>query len=144
MFPSCFVVVYFKIPYVMKMNAKILNACLFQINNFFKQILRQLLDLNLPRYTIKKRLRPAMDFLSRELRRFHGVLYSDSFNKLLADLWSEVVEVSTLSSLNFRLSDSSLSESSVVPRVRCSKSTGRLEISCWRLLFGGQALVVSG
>ena len=85
-----------------------------------------------------------MDFLSRELRRFHGVLYFDCFNKLLADFWSEVVEVSTLSSLNFRLPDSSLSKSSVVPRVRCSKSTGRLEISCWRLFFGGQALVVNG
>ena len=126
------------------MHAKILNACLFQINKFFKQILRQLLDLNLPRYTIKKRLRPAMDFLSHELRRFHGVLYSDCFNKLLADLWSEVVKVSTLRSVNFRLSDSSLSESSVVPRARCSKSTGKMEISCWRILFGGQALLVSG
>ena len=49
-----------------------------------------------------------MDFLSRELRRFHSVLYSDCFNKLLADFWSEVVKVSTLSSLNFSHSDSSL------------------------------------
>ena len=126
------------------MHAKILNACLFQINKFFKQILQQLLDLNLPRYTIKKRLRPAMDFLSRELRRFHSVLYSDCFNKLLADFWSEVVKVSTLSSLNFSHSDSSLSESSVVSRARCSKSTGWIEISCWCILFGRQALVVSG
>jgi len=69
---------------------------LFQINKFFKQVVRYLLDLNLPRYSIRKRLRPAMEFLSRELQRFHGVLFPESFNKLLTEFWSAVAEVSTV------------------------------------------------
>lgn len=65
----------------------------FQINKFFKQVLQHLLDLNLPRYGIRRRLRPAREFLSRELRRFHDVMYPDCFNKLLTDIWTAVAEV---------------------------------------------------
>ncbi|XP_022781591.1 uncharacterized protein LOC111322703 isoform X2 [Stylophora pistillata] len=62
----------------------------YRINKLFKQLLRTVLDLNLPKYSMKKRLMPAREYLSRELQRFHGVLYSEDFNKFLLDLWSHV------------------------------------------------------
>lgn len=65
----------------------------FQINKLFKQVLRSLLDLNLPGFSIRRRLSPAMEFLSRELQRFHGVLYLDNFNRFLTDLWTAVAQV---------------------------------------------------
>lgn len=66
---------------------------LFQINKLFKQVLRSLLDLHLRRFSIRRRLTPAIEILSRELQRFHGVLYPESFNRFLTDLWTAVAQV---------------------------------------------------
>ena len=35
-----------------------------------------------------------MKYLSRELQKFHDVLYPEDFNKILLNLWNHVVRVS--------------------------------------------------
>lgn len=64
----------------------------FKISKSFNQVLSYLLNLDLPRYTIRKRLKPAMDFLTCECRRFNSVLYPDCFNKLLTEIWVSVAK----------------------------------------------------
>ena len=71
-----------------------------QINKLFKLVLRSLLDLDLRGFSVQRRLTPAMELLSRELQRFHGVLYPESFNRFLTDLWTAVAQVGIRQLLN--------------------------------------------
>ncbi|KAK2563687.1 hypothetical protein P5673_012666 [Acropora cervicornis] len=69
------------------------NVSETRMSKFLKPVLSNLLNIDLPRYDIRKRLKPALHFLTCELRRFHSVLYPDCFNRLLNEVWVSVAEM---------------------------------------------------
>ncbi|XP_074613396.1 uncharacterized protein LOC141873316 isoform X2 [Acropora palmata] len=71
----------------------LLTLVAFRMSKFLKPVLSNLLNIDLPRYDIRKRLKPALHFLTCELRRFHSVLYPDCFNRLLNEVWVSVAEM---------------------------------------------------
>ncbi|XP_031557070.1 uncharacterized protein LOC116293750 [Actinia tenebrosa] len=64
----------------------------YRLNEIFKKILHELLNLSLPSFSIRRRLQPAIDFLRRRLTAIHRVMLRDRFMVLIRRLLRHVVQ----------------------------------------------------